>query len=390
MTSRERFYKVIKGKIPDRVPVTLFIQHQGHFITQVYPDVDMHDSLTLDLKVIEIQKQLGTDVFVRLLFDFDDPESLPRGGLDVNKQTENWEVETERVTNENVTIYRSTIKTPEGILTQDFSVNEIRKGTYVHACTKKPIHSLKDLEIAIKYEPKMTDAFKHKVNYRVEKVKEALGEDGIVGIWAPHGPFNNASLIMDLETLYSLYLTNYAFYEKIMNFAIDRTKDYAMAMISSGVDVLIVSANVPGGFLGPAIYKQYVLPFEQRFVELCQKTGIPVLYHNCGEIMNLVESYKKLGVKMVEPFSPPPLGDADLAEAKKIVDGAYVMIGGVDQVNVLQKGTVEQVREVTKKTIETGKPGGKFILQSADFLEYGTPLENIEAFVKTGIENAWY
>lgn len=106
--------------------------------------------------------------------------------------------------------------------------------------------------------------------------------------------------------------------------------------------------------------------------------------------MNLVESYKELGAKIIEPFSPPPLGDADLKKAKEIVNGDYVMIGGVDQVNIIQKGTVDQVKRKTEETIRTGRTGGKFILQSADFLEYGTPLENIEAYVQTALQYADY
>ena len=31
MNSRERFLAVLDGKMPDRVPVTLFIADQGHF-----------------------------------------------------------------------------------------------------------------------------------------------------------------------------------------------------------------------------------------------------------------------------------------------------------------------------------------------------------------------
>ncbi len=37
-----------------------------------------------------------------------------------------------------------------------------------------------------------------------------------------------------------------------------------------------------------------------------------------------------------------------------------------------------------------GKPGGRFILQNADFLEYGTPPENVRAFVETALEHAAY
>jgi hypothetical protein len=47
MTPRERFLTTFRGEMPDRVPVTLFIQDQGHFINQVYPDVDPWDFETL-------------------------------------------------------------------------------------------------------------------------------------------------------------------------------------------------------------------------------------------------------------------------------------------------------------------------------------------------------
>jgi uroporphyrinogen-III decarboxylase len=114
------------------------------------------------------------------------------------------------------------------------------------------------------------------------------------------------------------------------------------------------------------------------------------MYHNCGQIMTLVESYKELGARVVEPFSPPPLGDADLEQAKQQVDGAYVMLGGIDQVNVLQKGTVDDVRRATAKAMMAGKPGGGFIMQPVDFLEYGTPVENVEAYVTCAKELADY
>jgi hypothetical protein len=39
----------------------------------MYPEVDPQDFPTLQLKVIEIQKQLEADVFVRMLFDVNDP-----------------------------------------------------------------------------------------------------------------------------------------------------------------------------------------------------------------------------------------------------------------------------------------------------------------------------
>ncbi|GAA0181993.1 hypothetical protein SH2C18_44450 [Clostridium sediminicola] len=390
MNSRERFMKVINGEMPDRVPVTLFIQDQGHFINQMYPEVDPLDYYTLLLKVIEFQKQLGVDIFVRMLFDITDPLNIMLGGLNVKDQTEDWQVHTENIVNGSTTVQRSTIKTPDGILTQDFSINEERKGTLMYACTKHPIESEEDLDIAIKYEPKMTLENKAMIKKNIKRIKDVLGNDGILGTWTPGGVFNNVSTLINHEDLYCLFLTDYEYYEKLMNFGLNRITDYALAMEEGGADVLLFGGNVAGGFLGSEFYDKYIMPFEKKYVDTIQKNGTPAMLHNCGEIMNLVESYKKLGVRMVEPFSPSPLGDADLAKAKEIVNGEYIITGGIDQVNVLQKGSVDLVKEVTERTMKIGKPGGGFILQSADFLEYGTPLENLEAYVKTAMENAWY
>jgi len=389
MTGRERFLKVINGEIPDRVPVTLFIQDQGFFIKQVYPDISKDDHLKTQLKVMEIQKQLGADVFVRLLFGAV-PNYVHFGGVNVDIETENWEVYTEEFKRGESIVRKSTISTPDGKITQDFTINEIMLGSYVYACTDKPIKAEKDLDIIMKYEPGMDKAYPKKIKKIVMVIKKAVKDDGIVGVWSPHGPFNSASLLIDLTSLYSLFLIDYKFYEKLMNFSIERIKNYANAISDSGVDVHCIGANVAGGFIGKKFFDRYILPFEKEYVDILQSKGVPALYHNCGKIMDLVESYIGVGPKMVEPFSPPPLGDGNLAEAKSRSKGKFIIVGNVDQVNILKPGPIDKIKKVTEKTVEVGKVRGKFILQSADFLEYETPLKNLETYIKTGIEYGDY
>jgi len=390
VTSRERFLKVFRGEMPDRVPVTLFMADQGHFISQMYPDVDPWDFETLQLKVLELQRQLGVDVFVRMLYGIDDPLNIIYGGLDVSQQTDGWEVQMEKVRNGDTLIERATIRTPDGTLTQDFSINEIRPGTFMYACTKLPIEGPRDLEIARKHEPGMPPGWPGMVKGRVQRMKAAVGEDGIVGTWSPHGPFNNCSLLINQNDLYSIFLAEPDYYRDLITFAYERSLPYAKALDEAGVDVHCVGGNVPGGFLGKRNYDQYILEYEKRYIDFVQSGGTPAMYHNCGQIMALVESYRELGVRIVEPFSPPPLGDADLAAAKNRSGGSYVILSGIDQVNLLQKGTVDMVKRATEETMRIGKPGGKFIMQPVDFLEYGTPVENVEAYVQTALENAAY
>jgi len=391
MTSRQRFLKVLNGQMPDRVPVTLFIQDSGHFLNQMYPDIDPWEFETLQLKVIELQKQLGVDVFVRLLSCTNDCWHVHFGGLDIEHQTDTWQVETTTQWKNDKTLLKiSRITTPDGVLTQQMSIFEDRKGTWMMACTEKPIKTPADLEMAIKYEPRMPADWPEKAAKRVARIKKALGDDGILGVWSPHGPFNTASILIDQDQLYCLFLTDPEYYKRLMDFAIARSLDYLHAIDQAGTDVHCIGGNVAGGFIGAQHYNEHILPFEKRYMDAVQKNGTPGCYHNCGEIMNLVASYKQLGARWVEPFSPHPLGDADLAHAKQIVGDSYVMTGGVDQVNLIQKGSPDDVRKATEKTIKLGKPGGGFILQSADFLEYGTPMKNLQAYVDTAMQYAQY
>jgi uroporphyrinogen-III decarboxylase len=392
MSGRERFAAVFRGELPDRVPVTLFIQDQGHFLEQLCPDVDPWDSLTLQLRTIEFQRELGVDILARLLFGTLEPFWwMLFGGVDVSRSTDDWQVETTERREGRTTVRASTIRTPGGILAQEFSIDAIRPGTLMYACTRKPVRTREDLELVAAYEPGMPADLPARVAARVAPIREAVGDDGWVGIWAPHGPYNMASLLMDEQELYALFLEDPEYHARLMEVSLARVHDYVRAVDAPGVDVLFVGGNVPGGFLGRHNYEAHILPWEARHIAWAQANGTPAVYHNCGQIAALVESYTGLGVAAVEPFSPPPkLGDADLAEAKRLVGDAYVIIGGVDQVDVIQKGSVEEVRRATARTMRAGKPGGRFIIQNADFLEYGTPIENVRAFVRTAIDGAWY
>jgi uroporphyrinogen-III decarboxylase len=299
-------------------------------------------------------------------------------------------VQTQALQQGNTRRERSTIRTPEGTLTQEMATEEIRPGTFLYACTEKPVHTSEQLELAIKYEPGMPAGWAQQAREKVQRLKHALGDSGILGSWSPHGPFNNASMLVPLEMLYCLFLTDFEFYDRLMNFAMNRILDYTRAIDEAGVDVHCVGGNVPGGFLGRPSYDEFILPYEKKYIDFVQANGTPAMYHNCGQVMNLVESYKDLGVRVVEPFSPPPLGDADLAKVKEMVNGAYAIVSGVDQVNVLQNGRVDDVKRATEQAMKAGKPGGGFILQNVDFLEYGTPPENVEAYVQTGLQFAGY
>ncbi|MDL2214327.1 hypothetical protein LJB76_02050 [Clostridia bacterium OttesenSCG-928-O13] len=393
MTARERYLKTFRGEKTDRMPVSLFIVEQGHYLSQLYPGTDPYDHERQFRELVEYNRQLGADVFVRLLADLYEPAlHVIYGGVDIWQSTDVWQVTTTEHQKGNSRVLESSIRTPGGTLTQSFTINQSRPGTFMYGCTDFPVKTESDLDLVIQYEPPMPQSYPGIVEKATRRTKALVGNDGIVGAWVPFGVFNNASQLIRHEQLYALFLTDKPFYKKLMDFSLERFKPYAQAILDGGCDVAHAGGNVPGGFLGRKNYDKYILPYEKQMVDFLQKDGCVCMYHNCGTIMKLVESYRELGAIAVEPFSPVPLGDTDLAAALEIVNGAYTVTAGVDQVNVLQNGTVADTIKATREVALLGqqKGQGRFIIQNADFMEYGTPPENVQAFVQTAMEFAQY
>jgi len=384
MNSRDRINLVLNGKIPDRVPVTLFILDEGHFLKQVYPDIALNDYINNNLKVIDIQRNLGADIHLRL-WKGCMPVWMFGGGFNTETTTDTWMLQKEitKTTESEKTI--SKVKTPAGSLSQEFTIAEIGPGTFHYACTKKPVNDTKDLEILENFEPPISEEYQGNLNNIVSKVKDYLGNDGVISMWVSGGVFNQASHFIDINTLYMIFLTDNDFYNRLMEFCLNRLKPYINAAEKAGVDIINVGGNVAGGFLGRNVFEKYIMPYEKSLIEYIKNQGLKTLYHNCGQIMELLEPYKEMGPDIIEPFAPPPsLGDGNLEKAKEMSEGMFTIIGNLDQVNVLQKGSLELIEEKVKEACLFGKPGGRFILQPSDFLEYGTPVENVSHYVKAG------
>ncbi len=391
MTGRERLLCALRGKRPDRVPVTLFIQSQGHFVTQLDPKADPWDFEKLQKRIVDYQRGLGVDIHVRMLFfNPHEPVYAVFNLLNVDNETEEWKIATEETQSGNTTKYRHTITTPEGELHQTFCVNEERPNIFMYGCTEPPIQNAEDLRLAMKYEPPYSDRTKALMKKNVSIIKDYVGVDGIVSAWANGTLFNNISGLIDQMELYALFLTEPDYYKDLMAFAKKRVFAYTDILIDAGVDAICLSGNAAGGFVGNRCFHDYILPYEKEYIAYCQRKGTPVIYHNCGKVMDLIPSYKEMGAMNIEPFSPSPLGDADLEKLRDMIDKEFTATSGVDQVNVLQKGTREDVRKATRKAMEEGKKFDRFIMQNVDFLEFGTPMENVEEYAYTALSLAAY
>jgi uroporphyrinogen-III decarboxylase len=89
-----------------------------------------------------------------------------------------------------------------------------------------------------------------------------------------------------------------------------------------------------------------------------------------------------MGVTAWETVAEPPQGDNNLGRAKANVGDRLTLIGNLDQVYFLKTASQSEIERKVKGILSVGKPGGRFIFSGSDYLEKGTPMENIETAVQ--------
>jgi len=136
----------------------------------------------------------------------------------------------------------------------------------------------------------------------------------------------------------------------------------------------------------PQIFREWFLPMIKSHVELVHSYDGIVDYYDDGKHMGIVEMLLETGVDVLETCAPPPVGDVDLAEARKICGNKMTLMGHTDLIYVIKEGTAEDVREAVRRACNIGGGDGCFILGTSDSIREGTPLENIDAYFKYGRE----
>ncbi len=149
----------------------------------------------------------------------------------------------------------------------------------------------------------------------------------------------------------------------------------------AAIPCVVVDETYVGMGISPAMFREFVLPFDQELVRAAQEKGLLVILHNCGKARRLLDLMVETGADALETLAPPTSsGDVELAEAKRRVGDRLCLCGGFDE-RVLADGGVEQVRAEVRRCMKAAAKGGGFILRTAGQI-LDAPPENMEAMVQ--------
>ena len=155
-----------------------------------------------------------------------------------------------------------------------------------------------------------------------------------------------------------------------------------------GFDAIWTSDDIAGkiGLLwSPQMFDEIFLPYASNFGAAVRDTGLPWVYHSDGNLWKILPQLVELGITGLNPIEPACM---EIIEVRETFP-ELVLLGNVD-VDLLTRGTTDEVRTRTRDLLAKLGPSGRFALSSGNSLASYCSVENVLAMCDTVTEFGGY
>lgn len=344
MTSRERVQTVLCGGVPDRPP--LFDLLRNNAVIEYYSGLSLADD-PVEAVYTAIRNTLDSTRSIRLP-DQPGEEHLENGRLVVRRQ---WTVWTVHESHPTVTEAEEDLKT-------------LIRNLETHLADDIRIRSEVDT-----------------LRSSIENHLSRLG---------PHFAYFTSSwgIGMMLYTRYGLETFSY-----LLSDSPELIARYLMLNTELSlrhIALLSIADLVVGVFIGddiaykgttifsPDYLRREFFPRLEVLVDAYHTSGLPVMFHSDGNLMNILSDLVACGIDLLNPIEVAAgMNPLEIRDRHP----RLILVGGIDVSELLPFGTPDQVAEATLALIQTTGPG--VLVGSSTELHNEVPLENFQAMVET-------
>jgi len=375
MTSRERIIAAMRGEPIDTVPIS---PRTGVFLTWRYGKANIETAL-------RFQRDFDQDLCWQAGSGLVNPIDSVEFDTSYNPEIR---LEVTRRQDGDTTIVGRTFHTPAGRLTDLIRVAPPNREYGISPNPEKIEFLIKDDSDVEKLRYILPNPEKYVNLANFNNIEAALGENGLTQVFL-RGPVDHyAGDARGVVNLMTDYYDEPALLGRILELFTAHIMSETKVCLERGVRHVFGSwyyTSLSTGW-SPAMFRELFLPLMKRHVALVHSYGATYAMYDDGKLMTVLPDYVETGADTLETMTPPPVGDADLREAKRIVGNRMTLKGYTDLIYVLQRGTPELVRRTVIEALEAAAPGGRFILGTSDSIRENTPEENLAAYFSTARE----
>ncbi len=339
MTLRQRHLTILRGGVPDRIPWNCY----GWIVPQtgmIVPQTPAGRYL--------ISKGLGLMMSRKIYTEIHDDVVI----------------HSERYIQDGVPHEHVSIETPVGVISEDATIESGYGSRWIK---KYFITSVNDYPVVEYF-------FRHtRFEPDFEPWRQAdieLGEDGfVVGEIMPIPLMTLMVNWMGIEGLADGIFFHTEAFESLMD-ALDRHYDRQILLAAeSPAEIIWFGDNVTGTVVSPKWFEKYVAPEYARVMPVLNAAGKIPIAHYDGANRRLAPYLARTSLPVIEAFTPPPIGDFTVGEAKAAWPDKVICINFPPN---LFLETFETIYKYTLDLLADGAPGGRFVLGCTEDFPLGT------------------
>lgn len=367
MTSYDRLISVLSQKIPDRIPISTY--------ELVGWNKDSWENQQDSYKPLMNYIRENTDCMYMI------------GVPTINKYV-NEHIVIKKSEQGASTFIRTILETPRGEISKldrmDQGLNTV---WHIEHFVKTDGDLDKYMSIPDEFLPVSTN--------HVKAAEELLGDKGILMVDIPD-PICKAAELFDFGEYTVKAYTDQVVFTKLLDKIFEQQMVFLQDVLKKGAGLLfrIVGpeyATPP--FLRSKQFYDYVYRYDKQMIRLIHDHGKYARIHCHGRIREALKHIVDMEADALDPIEAPPSGDIDIKDIKKAYGNNICLMGNL-QLKDLEYASPEQMKDIVKRAIQEGKPGGGFVIMptaspiNASLSE--TTLRNYKIFIDTAIEYGKY
>ena len=348
-SKKDRVLAVLNGEIPDRVPIFEYLIHDGvfnHFGAGEIPVGSTEHHIAACSKCLDLCHPVGGlphEPHERINDD---------GSKTIVERWMSW----------NVPAPSQTVQ----------SDSEIKAGME---------RQIEHLENSLGKTAAESDKAKKDAAENVRKLETVIGDMVYITAWACTAvPYGNK------ETGMLAYADYPEIAEKRMRLentlTLERLQATAYKEISPVAIIWDDIAYKNRLFYSPALLERLYFPALAEICSLFHSRGIRIVFHSDGDVSSVLPNLIQCGIDGLNPVETS--AGMHYADVKREYGDKITIVGGMDAVDVLAFGSVDEVVAETKRLIDiAGKGGGLIAASSSGQIDMSMPTENVAAFYET-------
>lgn len=340
MSNRERILTLLKHERPDRVPWFGDLDYWYHAAV-MRGDLD---AIYRSDGYFQLNRDLGVGFYLQGF----SPYAQNNPGITFSTRSVNGQS-------------IRTMQTPKGDLVE---ITQFLPMSYSTGYVKHFVETVEDLPKFMAYLESLifTPAYE-----AIERRQRIIGDNGVVLCYTPRSPF--MEMVTTYVGLFNLvYLLDDAPDEMAEIFQIMESKfDRAAGLtVYSPAECIMIPENLSSEVVGETYYKQFLRPYESRWIKQIRQAGKFSFIHMDGTLRGLLKLVAETGFDVIEAATPEPSGDMTMAEIAAAITTDTIIWGGLPGIVFTPNQTEESFVSHVKDVLALMRQRPNFVLGVAD------------------------